>query len=236
MQRPTPVFIVTSSRPRVGKTLIARALTEFYCIQRRSVVAFDVNPDDFAMLDYLPAYTEPINLREARAEVKLFDRLVAADQAPKVVDLGHVVFDRFFAIMQQIEYAVEAERRNVIPVILFVADPDERARRGFAKLIDRFPSFLLIPVFNQVVPQISLYRDHFPLNRSGGPSVSIPALTAVVRAIVDRPGFSFNTYSKRTRDTTTELYDWIRRVFVVFRELEVRLLLHKLKSDLKRSA
>ena len=36
MQRQTPIFIVTSSRPRVGKTLIARALIEFFCAQRRA--------------------------------------------------------------------------------------------------------------------------------------------------------------------------------------------------------
>jgi hypothetical protein len=44
MQRRTPIFIVTSSRPRVGKTLIARALTEYFRVQSRPVAAFDVNP------------------------------------------------------------------------------------------------------------------------------------------------------------------------------------------------
>jgi len=236
MQRPTPVFIVTSSRPRVGKTLIARALTEFFCIQRRPAAAFDVNPDDFTLLDYLPACTEAVDLRETRGEVELFDRLVTADQVPKVVDLGHMLFDRFFAVMREIEFAIEAERRTVVPIVLFAADADERARRAFAMLNDHFPSLLLVPVFNQGIPQITRYREHFPLTRSGGPLVSIPALTAVVRSVVDRRGFSFATYSTRTADTTTELYDWMRRVFVTFRELEVRLLLSKLKADLKRSA
>ena len=57
MQRRTPIFIVTSSRPRVGKTLIARALTEYFCAQNRPVAAFDVNPDEFNLIDHLPAYT-----------------------------------------------------------------------------------------------------------------------------------------------------------------------------------
>ena len=154
----------------------------------------------------------------------------------QVVDLGHMLFDRFFAVMREIEFAIEAERRTVVPIVLFAADADERARRAFAMLNDHFPSLLLVPVFNQGIPQITRYREHFPLTRSGGPLVSIPALTAVVRSVVDRRGFSFATYSTRTADTTTELYDWMRRVFVTFRELEVRLLLSKLKADLKRSA
>ena len=51
MQRRTPIFIVTSSRPRVGKTLVARALTEYFPAQNRPIQAFDVNPDEFSLID-----------------------------------------------------------------------------------------------------------------------------------------------------------------------------------------
>ena len=74
---PTPVFIVTSSRPRVGKTLIARALTEYFCAQSRPVAAFDVNPDEFTLIDYLPAYTAAASISDTRGEMALFDQLVA---------------------------------------------------------------------------------------------------------------------------------------------------------------
>jgi len=57
MTRRTPVYIVCSPRPRVGKTLIARALAEFLRADGRGVAAFDVNPDEFALVDYLPGYT-----------------------------------------------------------------------------------------------------------------------------------------------------------------------------------
>src|SRR5262249_23030323 len=87
MQNRTPVFIVTSSRPRVGKTLIARALTEFFLAQRRPVAAFDVNPDEFKLIDYLPAHTAAASINDTRGEMALFDQLVMNDQAPKVVDL-----------------------------------------------------------------------------------------------------------------------------------------------------
>jgi len=75
MHRRTPIFIVTSSRPRVGKTLIARALTEYFCAQRRLVAAFDVNPDEFRLIDHLPAYTAAASLNDTRGEMALFDQL-----------------------------------------------------------------------------------------------------------------------------------------------------------------
>jgi hypothetical protein len=216
MQRRTPIFIVTSSRPRVGKTLIARAMVEYFRVQNRPVSAFDVNPDEFSLLDHLPAYTAAASIRDTRGEMALFDQLVLDDGVPKVVDLGQALFERFFAVLQ--------------PMVLFVADPDERARQGYAALNTRFGELALVPVFNEAVPMVARYCDHFPPSRRGGLPVVVPALTPVVRAVVERRGFSFFAYAAKTTDTTTELYSWIRRVFLTFRELEVRLLLGELKQ------
>jgi hypothetical protein len=236
MQRPTPVFIVTSSRPRVGKTLIARVLTEYMRAQSRPVAAFDVNPDELTLVEYLPAYTAAASLNDTRGEMALFDQLVLDDEVPKVVDLGHQPFDRFFAVMQQIDFNVEARRRAVAPMVLFIADPDKRARQGYAMLADRFPDLPLVPVFNENVPQLVPYRANFPPTRRGGEPIVIPALTPVVRSVVDRRNFSFFSFVLNSTDTTSELHQWMSRVFVSFRELEVRLLLGGIAPQLKHSA
>jgi hypothetical protein len=236
MLRSTPLFIVASSRPRVGKTLIARALTEFFCVQRRPVAAFDVNPDGFRLVDCLPAYTAAASINDTRGEMALFDQLVLADGAAKVVDLGHTLFDRFFAVIHEIDFIIATQRRGVTPMVLFVADPDPRARQGYAMLHDRFPRLPLVPVLNEAVPQVARYRGQFPPTRRGGEPVRVPALSPVVRSVVERPGFSFVGYAARTTDTTSELYDWMRRMFVSFRELEVRLLLREIAPQLRHSA
>lgn len=236
MQRPTPIFIVTSPRPRVGKTLIARALIEYFCLQQRPVAGFDVNPDDFALLDYLPAYAAAASIRDTRGEMALFDQLIVSDDVPKVVDLSHTMFERFFAVMQEVDFATEARRRSVMPMTLFLADPDERSRLGYAMLSARFPDLALVPLLNEAVPRVSRCRDNFPPTRRGGEPATIPALSPVLRSVIDRPGFSFLAYAGKTTDRTTELYTWMRSVFVVFRELEVRGLLGELNPTLKRSA
>jgi hypothetical protein len=225
MQRQTPIFIVTSSRPRVGKTLVARALTEYFLALRKPVAAFDVNPDEFKLIDYLPGYTAAASINDIRGEMALFDQLVVGDQAPKVVDLSHMLFEKFFVLMQQLNFAREAHRRGVAPMVLFVADPDERSRQGYAMLADKFPDLALVPVLNEAVPQIARYGGNFPPTRRGGPAVEIPALSPVLRSVIEKRTFSFLDYAAKTADGTTELYGWIRRTFVTFRDLEVRLLL-----------
>ena len=236
MQRRTPIFIVTSSRPRVVKTLIARALTEYFCAQSRPVAAFDVNPDEFKLIDHLPAYTAAASLNDIRGEMALFDQLVLQDEVPKVVDLSNQLLDRFFAVMQQIDFTAEVRRRAIAPMVLFVADPDERSRQGYAMLRDRFPGLPLVPVLNEYVQRVGGYRANFPLTRLGGEPVGIPALTPVVRSVVDRRHFTFIGYVQKTNDQTSELYQWMRRVFLAFREIEVRLLTGETTPQLRHSA
>jgi hypothetical protein len=234
--RRTPIFIITSSRPRVGKTLIARALTEYFLAQSRPVQAFDINPDDFKLLDHLPAYTAAASISDINGEMALFDQLVLEDDVPKVLDLGHQLFDRFFAVMRQIDFGAELRRRAIAPMVLYLADPDERSRQGYAMLKDRFPDLALVPLFNEAVPQIARCMENFPPTRLGGDPVTIPALTPVVRSVVDRKNFSFLAYVLKTKDSTSELYQWMARVFVDFRELEVRLLLGEAAPQLRHSA
>jgi len=232
----TPVFIVTSSRPRVGKTLIARTLTEFFAVQRRPVAAFDVNPDDFKLADCLPGYAAAASIDDTRGEMALFDQLIMADEIPKVIDLGHPMFERFFAVMRDIGFLAAAQRSGVVPMVLFVADADHRARQGYAMVRERFPDLALVPLFNEHLPRAESYRHNFPPTRRGGDPVQVPGLTPVVRSVVERPGFSFVAYAMKTTDPTAELYDWMRRLFISFRELEVRLLLGGLQPRLRHSA
>ena len=84
--------------------------------------------------------------------------------------------------------------------------------------------------------RVGAYRANFPPTRLGGEPLSIPALSPVVRSVVDRRSFSFIGYIQKTNDKTSELYEWMARVFIAFRELEVRLMLGATVPQLKHSA
>jgi hypothetical protein len=217
----------------VGKTLLARVLAEYFRTQEREVAAFDVNPDEFSLVDYLPAYTAVATINDTRGEMALFDQLIADDQVPKVVDLSHGLFDRFFGVFQDIAFAREAYDRAITPVVLFIADPDRRSRQGYGVLRTRLPDLALVPVLNEAVPVVARYRDEFPPTPRGGPALVIPQLTPVLKSVIERPSFSFSAFSKNAPDKTAELYGWTRRIFLSFGELELRLLLDEFKPSLQ---
>src|SRR6266545_3092515 len=135
----TPVYIICSPRPLVGKTLLARLLSEFLLLKNGSVAAFDINLKDPSLVDYLPRITETADVIDTFGKMQLMDRLIVNDGVAKVIDLGFHAFDEFFKMTEEIGFMKEAVRRGVAPVILFVADTDRVSARGYPMLQQQIP-------------------------------------------------------------------------------------------------
>src|SRR5450755_1716629 len=120
----TPVFIICSPSPLVGKTLVARLLSEFLILKNGTVVAFDINLKEPSLLEYLPSVTETAEVDDTFGKMALMDRLIVNDGIAKVIDLGFHAFTEFFEMSEEIGFMKEAVRRGVMPVVLFVADTD----------------------------------------------------------------------------------------------------------------
>jgi hypothetical protein len=215
---------VCSPRARVGKTLLARLLIDFFRVDRR-VAGFDINRNEPSLADYFPDDVIRADIGETRYQVALFDHLIVNDGVTKVVDVGYAAFEAFFMVMQQIDFAAEAHRRFVQPVILFIMDVDRTSASACAGL-QRLLGDLLVPVHNDAV--VGAYRA----GSSG--HLRLPLLPPVLKAVVEKPSFSFVDPSGRSR-TPSLLDAWLTQIFVQFREMELRLLLKELGSSLRSS-
>src|SRR6516162_7614550 len=140
----TPVYIICSPRPQVGKTLLARLLAEFLLLKNGDVAAFDVNLKEPSLLDYLPKITETADVIDTFGKMQLMDRLIVDDGLSKVIDLGFHAFDEFFRMSEEIGFLKEARRRHVAPVILFIAETDRVSVRGHEMLLRQIPPANLI--------------------------------------------------------------------------------------------
>jgi hypothetical protein len=229
------ITVVSSPRPRVGKTLVARLLADFHLHNGRKVAAFDINADDPALSQFLPEHSAPADLEQIQGQMTLFDSLVAGDGAHKIVDVGHAGFKPFFAVARQIDLAEELRRRGLALVILFVATPDATAVEAYTKLRREFPLAVVVPVHNEVLGT-SQQRDKFAAAGPESRAVHIPALAPGLRKIIDRRPFSFaapDTVSPNVPlETHLELQRWVRKIYVEFREMELRVLLSSLQSSL----
>src|ERR1700733_8994458 len=220
--RPTPVYIICSPRPLVGKTLTARLLSEFLLLKNGTVSSFDVNLKEPSLLDYLPATTETADVIDTYGKMQLMDRLIVNDGIAKVIDLGFHAFDEFFKMTDEIGFMKEAARRSVAPVILFVADTDRVSARGYPMLQQQIPQNALITIDNEHV-----VRGELPPAFSHGRVLRIRALPVFLKTYIDRLAFSFTGYLRHEKDLSTELHQWIRRNYLSFRELELGVMLQR---------
>jgi hypothetical protein len=216
--RRTPVYIICSPRPLVGKTLIARLLSEFLLLQRGAVIAFDINLKEPSLLDYLPKLTETADVDDTFGKMQLMDRLILNDGIAKVIDLGFHAFDEFFKMSEEIGFMKEAARRGIAPLIAFVADTDRASARGYDMLTQQIFPNALLTIDNEFV-----VRGELPEAMGYGRVLAIAALPVFLKTYIDRLNFSFTAYLRSEKDTSTELHQWIRKNYFSFREVELSL-------------
>ena len=231
MTQPAPLYIVASPRPRVGKTLIARLLIEFFRASDRLVEGYDLHSREPALADRFPEIVWPVDIADTPGQMELFDRLLADNSVTKVIDLGYGPFDQFFAVMREIGFVYEARRRLIEPIVLFVTDPAAATVNTYAELRRRLPATTFVPVHNESV-SIMFAKEDFPATRAECGVIRIPRLSPIVRGVIDRPSFSFGAYMTKQPGGPTEVHQWIGTIFAEFRELELRLLMGKLSSSL----
>jgi hypothetical protein len=231
MPQQAPLYIVASPRPRVGKTLIARLLVEFLRTSDRALAAYDLDPREPTFASHFPRLVRTVDIDDTRGQMALFDRLVAGTSLTTVIDLGYGAFEKFFAVMTEIGFVREAQRRQIAPVILFVTDSSASTVKAYGDLRSKLEATTFVPVHNESV-SVMYSKEDFPPTRAQYGVIRIPRLSPIVRGVVDRPSFSFGEYLTDRPGGPTEIHSWIGTIFTEFRELELRLLMSQLTASL----
>jgi hypothetical protein len=231
------ITIVASPRPRVGKTLLARLLTDFHLNEKRRVAAFDLNVGDRTLAQFLPEKTTTASVRDTTGQMALFDHLVAYEDVTKVIDLGHESFEAFFSVAHQIDFVEEARRRSIAVAILFTITPDHTSVEAYRNLRTRFAPATLAPVHTEILGPAQ-HRDKYLLATGGAGIVRMPVLAPGLRRYIENPPFSFADSRMGegvdlSAAALSELQRWLRRIFLEFRELDLRILLADLRSSIR---
>jgi hypothetical protein len=237
---PAPIYVVCSPSRRVGKTLVARLLSEHYVADARPVAAFDLADEGPRLTDFLADRASVADIRDLRGQMRLFDGLIEANEVPKIIDVSHREFTHFFAVAEKIGLFEEARRRSIEPLILFLIDPDPMAAKAYAALRRRFTGISLLPVRNLTVARGLPYGAAFPHASTLAVSLEIPVLGPAARALVDRERFSFADLANPAPPGSGvparrrgELQAWLRRVRFQFREIELGLICEQILTALQ---
>lgn len=231
------VYIVASPRPRVGKTLLSRLLIDYHKHEEREVAAFDLGAGDNTLKQFAPDDVTAADIGSVRGQMALFDRLVSEQGGGKVVDVGGDMFKNFFDVAYRIGLVEETHKRNIAPVVLFIASSDKQSADAYQDLRSRFPGAALTPVHNEMLG-LAQHRDRFPPSAEGGAILRMPVLAPGLRKYIETPPFGFaDELLANARHIPLEAHidiqRWLRRAYLEFRELDLRILLGQLQTSLR---
>jgi hypothetical protein len=235
MPQQTPLYVVASQHPRVGKTLVARLLVEYFRLAGRAVVGYDLEPREPTFASYFPDLAWTVDIAETKGQMALFDRLIADNWRTTVIDLGYGLADQFFKVMAEIGFEQEARRRQIDPIVLYITDSAPITARNYAELRRSLRDTIFVPVHNEATSFMFIPQD-FPPSRAECGLLRIPRLSPIVRGVIDRPGFSFGAYMAKQPGGPTEVHTWIGSIFAQVRDLELRLTIGELESTLRGAA
>ncbi len=136
--------------------------------------------------------------------------------------------------MAEISFEHEAQQHLIQPVVLFITDSAPFTAQTYAELRGRLEHTVFVPVHNEAASFMLIAQD-FPPSSPKYQTIRIPRLSAIVRGVIDRPGFSFAGYMANQPGGPTEVHSWIGGIFAEFRELELQLLVGQLESSLRSS-
>jgi hypothetical protein len=186
-KRHTFVYVVCSPQGRVGKTLTARLLMDYFLSSDRLPLAFDTNHFEPALAPVFPNETNVVDLTSTRGEMELFDRLVVPDEIPKVVDLWHVTYELFFRHAHEFQFFEEAWRRGIEPIIVLLTDERERFAAEVRSLAAQWRGLKIVLIHDEALtrlPHEVVYGKPF---RLAHPIIPLPELDVVVRRALDQP-------------------------------------------------
>lgn len=206
---------------------MARLLTDYFICSRRTPAGFDIDPREPDYGARFPQSVTVVNSSRIEGQIAMFDRLLAPDQTPKIVDVQHRFYDQFFETVDQIGFVDEADRAMVQPIVVFHADATDAALEASLALIRRWPRLSLVVATNKgAAPMGAQAQDalsRFPTSRN----FVVGALNSVTRSCFEAADFSLADFLRTppldmSFVTHMALRVWTTAIFNQFRLFEIR--------------
>ena len=191
--------------------------------------------------DHLPRLATRSDLGSTQAQMALFDRLILADGVAKVVDLGHTaVRTVLYASSRRSTSSKQAARRAARDRHAVRRRSASGLRQGLRRSCGGdFPKHVVVPVFNEAILKGRAAARPISVHaRSRGTAADSGAAAGAEGCMPSAPAIrsSISTASCRWRCRSARPSSCApgpSATFLEFRELELRLLLEKLRASLK---
>ena len=190
MAKTSMAAIVCSLHGRTGKTLLARVIAEYTLMSEERPLIFDTNAVDCSLEACFPGRGIVIDMAHVRDQMKLFDTLAAPSPRTRVVDVAHAAFGKFFHVMRDTDFVLEARTNHVEPVIFYIPDRTPSSFVEGRVLRDRFADCAFVVVDNAFVGRpndITRHGSAYQALAAHETRLEMPALPPSLGQVLESP-------------------------------------------------
>ncbi len=192
---PILAAIVASHRGRTGKTWLARLLAEHFVMAGHQPLIFDTDALDSPLATAQPQ-AMVVDLDRVPDQITFFDALVAPGPEPRVVDVTHRSFDKFFALVRDSDFIAEAREAGVEPVLFYIPGREHDGFEQGRQLLERFDCTMVV-VDNLYLGEpapFTLRSPGFAVIRAHPLRLTLPRLDTYAARTLDDPNLSITGY------------------------------------------
>jgi hypothetical protein len=227
MERRANVFIACSPSARVGTSTTARLLTDYFLFTNGEPLGYDTDPHEPRYAPYFPNEAQILDAGDIKGQIALFDGLLASDNRPKIVDVWHRAFPRFFEVVQEIGFFEEAFSHGIEPILLYHADASRTSLESALAMRELWPNLTMMLVRNEGANPLEPHElEIFNSHPAQGKFVITP-LPAPVARILSDPTLSLSAFLRSPPPEMSivvraALKAWISPIFAQFQSFELR--------------
>jgi hypothetical protein len=141
--------IVVSLHGRCGKTLLARTLVDYFLLSGGRPYIYDTDAVERGLHVLFPADARVIDLAIVRDQMLLFEALAKPSPQARIVDVTHRSLTKFFELLRDTDFILEAQSHDIRPVIFYIPDRKLDSFEAGVVLRDNFLNYRFVVVENE---------------------------------------------------------------------------------------
>ena len=195
MPATTLATIVASHRGRTGKTWLARLLAEHFIMAGHKPLIFDTDALESPLATALPQ-AAIFDLDRVPDQIAFFEALATSGPEPRVVDVTHRSFEKFFKLLAETDFIAEARARKIEVVIFYIPGREHDGFEQGRQIQERFDCPLVV-VDNSHLGEPKPFTRRSPgfqAVSSHTLRLALPRLDPNVARILDDPNLSIAEY------------------------------------------
>jgi hypothetical protein len=194
-------YIIASPHGRTGKTLLARLYADCTVLAGQHPQIFDTDAAEHKLAACFPGDAIVVDVDRVPDQMKLFDTLTAVTAVPRVVDVMHRIFHKFFRLMQEIGYVAEARAREIEPVIVYIPDREAASYEEGRLLREHFRDCHFVVAENALLgkPDKQVQQsEHYKALTAHDLNLYMPVLDPMFAGVIDDPRLSLSEFMSET--------------------------------------